>query len=720
MTAELRKSGIDVLGDIPWGAHLSQFYETKTDLLELLVPYFKAGLENNEFCLWIICEDITQQEAFNALQKAVPNLTDYVEKKSIEFFPGKDWYINTGTFDAGFVNNAWLKKLQDALTKGYRGMRINGNETWLDQNNWNDFMDYEKELNQLLHNRQIIVLCTYPLTRTDGSRLLDVAHAHECIISRRRGRWEILEEPGLKKQKAALLKENKELDALVAERTNELAKVVDELKNEIEERKKTEELLTYEKGMLQTIIDSIPGVFVVFDENFRFLLWNKQYEIVHGRTAEEMKTLHAVEDIFAPEDVPAIYKIVEQTISSGHYSGEFYGRRINGSKIATYFTMRLIQYEDKTCVLVIAIDVTERKKAEDELKLAYQRLSYHVQNTPLAVVEWDKDLIITRWSGQAEKVFGWKAAEALGKHIYNSDFRVIFEEDWPRVEKMVHELMYGSSDRNINLNRNYRKDGKVIYCEWYNSILKDEQGNVITFLAFAQDVTERKEAEDKLNESYRQIRLLSEHLQNVREEERIRIAREIHDELGQHLTVLQMDVSWLNKKVGNTSAAVKEKLHDLMEVLSGCVQTIRRISYELRPHLLDLGLGAAIEYHLKEFEKRSGIKTFFKEPEEELELSNSTKTSLFRIFQESLTNVARHSEAERVYVDILKEDQLLSLRIEDNGKGFDKKAIAKKRRLGILGMKERCEMMGGTFYVESEPGKGTAVTATMPFTKETN
>jgi signal transduction histidine kinase len=166
--------------------------------------------------------------------------------------------------------------------------------------------------------------------------------------------------------------------------------------------------------------------------------------------------------------------------------------------------------------------------------------------------------------------------------------------------------------------------------------------------------------------------------------------------------------------MGNTGDAIKEKLQDLMEILDATVQSVRRILYELRPHLLDLGLDAAMEYHLKEFERHSGIKTSFNEPKEDLDVNESIKTGLFRIFQESLTNIARHSEASHVYVDLVKEDKQLVLRIRDNGRGFDKQEIAKKRRLGILGMKERCEMMGGHFDIESEPGKGTTVTVTMP------
>jgi len=194
------------------------------------------------------------------------------------------------------------------------------------------------------------------------------------------------------------------------------------------------------------------------------------------------------------------------------------------------------------------LDITERKQAEDKLQLAYQSLSYHVENTPLAVIEFDKDLVVKRWSKRAEEIFGWKASEALGKNIYDDDFCIIYKEDLSAVDTINKELTKGAVDWNLSLNRNYTKEGSVIYCEWYNSVLKDERGNVITILSLVHNVTERKRTEEKLRQVNAELRDLSSHLQNIQENERTTIAREIHDELGQQLTGLKMEVGWLTKK----------------------------------------------------------------------------------------------------------------------------------------------------------------------------
>jgi PAS domain S-box-containing protein len=364
----------------------------------------------------------------------------------------------------------------------------------------------------------------------------------------------------------------------------------------------------------------------------------------------------------------------------------------------------------------LRLEIKEHTHAEDELRLAYQRLTYLVENTPLAVIEFDKDLTIQRWSRRAEEIFGWKASEALTKNVYDADFRIIYDEDKKAVDKINQELMQGAVNRNLSLNRNFTKSGEIIDCEWHNSVLRDEHGDVIAILSLVQDVTEKRKAEETLNHSYEQIRQLSNHLQNIREEERAHIAREIHDELGQQLTVLKMDILGLNKRLNGADAATHEKIGEIVDLLDTTVKSVRRISSELRPSLLyNLGLVAAIEWQVKEFEKRSGIRTVFIEPVEELHISDPVKNGLFRIFQESLTNAGRHANASKIIVSLERMNGQLILTVEDNGQGFEMEKIGTKQTLGILGMKERCQMMGGNFEIKSSPGNGTAVVVAVPY-----
>jgi len=213
-----------------------------------------------------------------------------------------------------------------------------------------------------------------------------------------------------------------------------------------------------------------------------------------------------------------------------------------------------------------------------------------------------------------------------------------------------------------------------------------------------------------------ELRQLSNHLADVREEERLNIAREIHDELGQHLTVLKMNFSFLETSIIETDNRFKPDLDKIANLINDMMKAVRKISHELRPGLLDaLGLIAALEWHCKDFEKKTGIRTSFITEFPDGELPDKIRTGLFRIFQESLTNVARHAEAKRVDASLNLQDKELVMLIEDDGKGFNTTSEYHHNTLGILGMKERAIMMGGTYTIQSSPGKGTIIEVIVPF-----
>jgi len=243
MTTKLRKTGIDILGDMPWGTHFCHFYETKQDLLDILIPYFKAGLENNEFCMWIVFEPLSEEQARDALIRAITDAERYLAKGHIEIVSYTEWYLRENTFDLERVINGWKEKLTQALARGYDGMRVNGNEARLTEKDWKDFAEYEKKLNELISNLQMMVLCTYPLATTSAFDLFDVARTHQFAIARRQGKWEVLETPELRQAKIEIKRQNAELEQRVLERSSELAVVNNELTKEIARRGKIEEEL---------------------------------------------------------------------------------------------------------------------------------------------------------------------------------------------------------------------------------------------------------------------------------------------------------------------------------------------------------------------------------------------------------------------------------------------------------------------------------------------
>jgi len=231
METETRKTGIDVIGDmVAWGAHFCLFYETRDDLLETLISYCKSGLESEEYCLWIVAEPLTVEEAKDALQNAVPDVDHYLADSRLEIVSARDWFLPGGTFDGNRLTDAWYEKLARVSTRGYPGMRVTGDTTWLTKKDWRHFCDYEDGLNEVIGNRRLAVLCTYPLAACGAAQILDVVRTHQFVLARRYGSWDVVETAALKRAKAEIQGLNEELEQRVAERTNQLMQASEALR----------------------------------------------------------------------------------------------------------------------------------------------------------------------------------------------------------------------------------------------------------------------------------------------------------------------------------------------------------------------------------------------------------------------------------------------------------------------------------------------------------
>ncbi len=195
---EKRDSGIALVGDLPWGSHFCQFYTTKKDLLDVLVPYFRAGLENNEFCVWVTSDFLTEEHALKALKKCVPGFSTYLAKKQMEIFPYTDWYLKGGSFDLKRTLRMWMEKHEDALSRGFDGMRVSGNPYWIDnKKDWDDFACYEAEINKVIGGTKLLVLCTYSLRKCGVVEIMDVVKNHEFALAINKGKWQIVNNPAL-------------------------------------------------------------------------------------------------------------------------------------------------------------------------------------------------------------------------------------------------------------------------------------------------------------------------------------------------------------------------------------------------------------------------------------------------------------------------------------------------------------------------------------------
>ncbi|MEO7924233.1 MAG: PAS domain S-box protein [Chitinophagaceae bacterium] len=448
----------------------------------------------------------------------------------------------------------------------------------------------------------------------------------------------------------------------------------------------------------RTLVEQAVDAIALYDAQGRILDVNSGSVNLLGYEKEELMQLQ-LSDILTTEEIklkPVRYDILEQGESTVKQRSM---RKKDGTIIQT--EVRSQQLPDGRFLSVIR-DLTERIKAQEQIEKEKQLSDKLIDSLPGVFYWYDENGRFQRWNRQFEIVTGYTAREIADMHP--TDF---FEGEGKKhiIERIGKVFTEGLGDAEAEF---FSKDGssRPYYFKAVRIIIDGQP----FLLGTGIDISDRKKAELELEESYAAVRKLTEYLQNVREEERTHIAREIHDELGQQLTVLKMDVSWLNKKINPTDDNIKQKMQELLHMLDEVVGSVRRISSELRPSLLDdLGLTAALEWQLKEFEKRSGIKTKFDAPEEEIKMANPVKTALFRIFQESLTNVARHSGAKKLSVSLGIKEGNFVLSIIDDGNGFDKQKLAEKKTLGILGMQERTSMIGGNYKITGMPGKGTAV-----------
>ena len=499
----------------------------------------------------------------------------------------------------------------------------------------------------------------------------------------------------------------------ITEKQNGLSGLIG-LSLDITERKQAEEKLRESEQKYRSMIErNLAGIYQTTIEG-KILTCNDAFAQMLGYNSHtELLNKNARMLYFSDADRNKLISILQK-------DGELNNKEItlkhkDGSPVYLFESCILVKdaLSGEVTIEGVILDITKRKKAEEQIQEQEKRYRALVDSAPDAIVIADEKGIIQIANMQAEKLFGYTKAELTGMAV-----EMLMPRQHRRRHKNFHREFIGERlNRPMGIGRELialRKDGLVIPVEISLSVFDGAEGVLST--ASIRDITQRKKAEKELEESYQSVRLLTEHLQNIREEERSHIAREIHDELGQQLTVMKMDVSWLSHKLGKTDEAVGQRTEDLKSMLDQTVITVRRIAADLRPGILDdMGLGAAIEWQLSEFEKRSGVKTEFDKMKREPPLQGTVKTGLFRIVQESLTNISRYAKAKKVTVNLGKKGKQIVLVIKDNGTGFDIGKIASKKTLGILGMRERSFMMGGTYEINSAPGKGTVVTVIVPF-----
>ena len=510
-----------------------------------------------------------------------------------------------------------------------------------------------------------------------------------------------------------------ELEHLVAERTAELVQANRQLKQEIEERKRTEAELKRTKEHLENVIANTVDAIGIVDRHGKFILWNRRAAQIYGYRLEELADKTAF-DLYAD---PAELDQMLQRLRRDGLVREFEIRmkKKDGAIVPMDISISLLKDDRGRTIgsVCVARDLSERKKAEVALNEAQEELARHsrdlerqvrdrtqeitsiLQYTPAVVYIKDREGRYTLVNSRYEELFGIRREQVCGKtdhdifpssmaaRIRASDLRVLAQRQPYQAEEEVPQ-----------------PDGVHTYLSVKFPIYS-EQGLPTGLCGIATDITELKQAQN-------QLRRLSASIMANQENERRAIARELHDELGQVLTALRMDAVWLSDRLKKPDPKAAQRALAMCGLIDSTIDEVRSLATRLRPGVLDdLGLIDALEWYINDFEKRTGIVCMFKHRNVP-ELAGIVATAAYRIAQEALTNVTRHAAATRVQVSLQNAKGLLTLAVVDNGRGFDLQEIAASECLGLAGMRERAGLLGGCLDIRSHPGKGTKVFFKLP------
>lgn len=449
------------------------------------------------------------------------------------------------------------------------------------------------------------------------------------------------------------------------------------------------------------------AIFILSPDGY-ILSWNKGAENIKGYKAKEiigkpLSVFYTKTD--KKNGIPG--KNLATAKKSGSYEFEGWRVRKDGSLFWANNVLTTILDENKNLVgfAKITKEITQRKLEEDKFKGL-------LEAAPDATVISNKNGEIILVNEQVEVLFGYHRGELTGKQI---EILVPAAKRGRHVEYRK-KYMQDPQTRPMGSYKDLfavKKDGTEFPVEISLSPLQIQPEPL--FLASIRDSSERIKLTQTLKKKNEDLRQLSAYMEKVREEERKTISREIHDELGSLLTALKMDISWIGKKYPAGNENINHKMKDANELINRIIKTVRKISSELRPNLLDdLGLVEALQWFGDDYKNRTGINVEFSSNISTLEIQDDVATAFFRIYQEALNNTAKHSGATSVKTTLSYKNNLLSLAITDNGSGFDMRKTSSKRTLGLLGIQERTALVNGTCNIKSTLGKGTSITVTAP------
>jgi PAS domain S-box-containing protein len=477
MQTQLRKTGIDTLGDIPWGTHFCQIYHTKKDLIDILVPYFRAGLENNEYCFWVTAPPLDETEAREAMKREIPDFERYLAEGQIDIVPHTRWYLRDGMFKPEAMLEAGIVKFNQVAEGRYDGVRGTGNASWVQDQDWDNFTCYEEMVSHAVEGQSVILLCTYPIDRCGVCESLDVARNHRLTLVRRKDQWQSIEN--------------------------------------LEYRKL---LNTYENTELQyrhLFENTLDGIEVIDGETGRIVLANQAAARMFGFAAtEEMVGLDPLEYI-PREDRERVARMIAEDMFAKdlHEVIELRVMTNDGREVWVSAIGVRIEHQGKLAGLVSLREVTERRHVQQRLMDSEKRYRLLAENITDGIWTTDLDLRLTYVSPSVFRLRGYDVAAEIALPID----RILTPESLSRAMEVYREQLsmeaenVGDPSRSWTIELEaYRKNGSTMWVEEKVNFLRDADGRVIGLLGVTRDISERRKAEEELRASEEKYRTVVE------------------------------------------------------------------------------------------------------------------------------------------------------------------------------------------------------------------
>jgi PAS domain S-box-containing protein len=691
-------TGIDVIGDVPWGTHFCQFYQTKQDLIDVLTPYFREGLHRNEYCMWITSQPLEADEAKIALARTVPDLDDYLRRGQIEILDYGKWYTATGRFEADRVLQGWIDKENHARGQGYEGLRLSGNTFWLEKRDWKDFSDYEALINDVIGNYRMLAVCTYSIDKCDASEVIDVVSNHQFALIKQSGEWKIIESRRQRRVETAL--------------------------RESEHR-------------YQSLVELSPLAIAVHRDN-KYIYVNPACVRLFGASRLEELLGKNVLDFVHPDDRQAVAERLQRIQNAGIISLLRDSKiiRLDGAEIHISSSGTVINYDGRPAIQAVMQDNTRQKLAEEDLQKANERLEQIVEQRTAELrtafryarnlLEASLDPLVTISPGGQITDVNKATETATGvarEKLIGSDFSAYFT-DPAKADEVYHTVLAKGlvTDYPLTIRHASGSTADVLYNA---AVYRNEAGNVQGVFAAARDVTEHNRMDKELHVLHRalehraaQLQSLASELTLAEQRERRRLAQLLHDHLQQLLYAARLSVTTLRRRVCNKD--LQNMIQHLDTLLGQCIEESRSVTMELStPVLYDAGLAPALEWLSRQMRLNYGLSVEVDSDVQAEPETEDIKVLLFQSVRELLFNVVKHAGAQSASIKMsLTPDRQVRIDVVDKGVGFNAEhAQAGGDRTGGFGLfsiRERLELMGGRLEVHTAAGEGTRASIFAP------